>query len=234
MGEAGVRINWPSLLARQYLSCTCYIHIIDACLTKRSRKPPNNRAPAKKMRIITNLALFQLGWLAAVLGGAHQLPWLGVAAVLGVITVHLQLAGRPVHELKLVGIAALIGFIWDSLLVALGWLTYPSGILLAGTAPYWIVAMWMNFATTLNVSLRWLRRRWLAPVLLGGIGGPLAYYTASKLGGVFFTEPVLALGALAIGWALLTPLLVIASERFDGFAPVLLPLNRQTERHVHV
>lgn len=186
------------------------------------------------MHIITNLALFQLGWFAAVLGGAHQLPWLGVAVIFGVIIIHFQSARRPVNELKLLGIAALIGFIWDSLLVALGWLAYPSGVLLAGTAPYWIVAMWMNFATTLNVSLRWLRRRWLTPVLIGGIGGPLAYYTASKIGGVLFADPLPALGALTVGWALLTPLLVMAAERFDGFAPRPTAAESQIERHVHV
>ena len=44
-----------------------------------------------------------------------------------------------------------------------GWLAYPSGTFIAGLAPYWIVGMWMLFATTLNITFRWLHERmWLA------------------------------------------------------------------------
>ena len=42
--------------------------------------------------------------------------------------------------------------VFDTLLVWLGWFTYSSGTLIAGTAPHWMVALWMLFATTLNLS----------------------------------------------------------------------------------
>ena len=66
--------------------------------------------------------------------------------------------------------------------MAAGWLEYPSGILLSNTAPHWIVAMWVLFASTLNVSLRWLRGRWALATLLGAVAGPLAYYGGAGLG----------------------------------------------------
>ena len=40
----------------------------------------------------------------------------------------------------------------------------------------------MVFATTLNVSLRRLRRFLFAAVVLGGIVGPLAYWGGARLG----------------------------------------------------
>ncbi len=168
------------------------------------------------MHLLINYLTFQAGWFAAVLGGANQLPWLGTIAAAAVIALHLHLANQPSRELQLIAIAALIGTLWDSLLVSLGWLAYPSGILIDGTAPHWIIAMWMMFATTLNVSLRWLKQRWMLSALLGAVAGPLAYYAGHELGGVEFDDPWLALAALAVGWGVIMPLLVAFSERYDG------------------
>jgi hypothetical protein len=81
--------------------------------------------------------------------------------------------------------------------------------------PIWIIALWAGFATTLNRSLRWMRNKTLLAILFGAIGGPLAYIAAEKLGAVTLTNTSLVV--LSFGWAILTPLLLKLSERFDGF-----------------
>ena len=166
--------------------------------------------------MIINIVAFQLGWLACVLAGANQIPWLGSGIALLVVAWHLSGATSPRKELALILSAGLIGAMWDSLLVYVGWLQYPSGILLQGTAPHWIVAMWLLFATTLNVSLRWLKQRPLLAALFGAFGGPAAYFAGSQLGGVNIVDFNAAMLALAIGWAGLMPLLMSLSMRFDG------------------
>jgi hypothetical protein len=167
--------------------------------------------------ILVNFVAFQVGWFACVLGGAHQFPWLGTILVSIIIAVHLSRASRPRAELSLVLLAIAIGSVWDSYLVWRGWLEYPSGTLIPDTAPHWILAMWGVFATTLNVSLRWLKQRWLIAILSGAIAGPLAYYAGARLGGVVFADQTTALIALGLGWAVLMPLLMALSERLDGF-----------------
>lgn len=175
------------------------------------------------MNILLNLTAFQLGWFACVLGGANQFPWLGTLVAALIVAWHLSQAQSPGREFTLLAAVGALGATWDSLLVAGGWLTYPSGTLLAGTAPHWIVAMWVLFASTLNVSLRWLRGRWILGTVLGAIAGPLAYYAGAGLGGVVITEPLFAFTALAVGWAAFVPLLIKLSIRFDGMRtrPVL-------------
>ena len=168
------------------------------------------------MRVIVNFLLFQLAWFACVLGGAHALPWLGPLVVCGVVAHHLAEAADARAEAVLLLVAGLIGTVFDSLLVSTGWLAYPSGQWVAWMAPYWIVAMWIAFATTLNVSLTWLRGRMPLAVAFGAIGGPLAYYAGMRLGGVTFVEPSLVLSALAVGWGLITPLLVAIAARLDA------------------
>ena len=167
--------------------------------------------------MLINFVAFQIGWFACVLGGAHQLPWFGTLLVGIIIAIHLSRASKPRAELFLILIAIAIGSIWDSFLVWNGWLEYPSGTLFPNTAPHWILAMWGVFATTLNLSLRWLKGRWLVAILAGAIAGPLAYYAGSRLGGVIFIDQPGALVALSLGWAVLMPFLVLLSQRLDGF-----------------
>jgi hypothetical protein len=168
---------------------------------------------------LINFAAFQIGWFACVLGAAYHMPWVGPVVVALAIALHLQRARAPMREVMLILAAGLVGAIWDSLLVAYAGMRYTSGTLIANTAPYWIVAMWMLFATTLNVSLRWLKQRWMLAALFGALGGPLAYYAGAELGALTFTDLGLAITALAIGWALLVPLLMALSNRFDGALP---------------
>lgn len=174
------------------------------------------------MNILVNAVAFQLGWFACVLGGANQLPWLGTLVAALIVTWHLGQAQWPGRELTLLAAVGALGAFWDSLLVATGWLAYPSGALLTNTAPHWIIAMWVLFASTLNVSLRWLRGRWILASLLGATAAPLAYYAGANLGGVEISAPLFAFTALAIGWAIFVPLLIKLSIRYDGMgtAPV--------------
>lgn len=168
--------------------------------------------------LVMNVLLSQIAWFGAVLAAARGLPWLGVIAVIGVVAWHLARARQPAREIGLVALALAIGAVFETLLVQAGFLRFDGGALLAGTAPVWMVALWANFATTLNVSLRALRSRLLAAALLGAVGAPLAYVGGQKLGAVQFLEPGSAVAAIAAGWALLTPVLFLAARRFDGFA----------------
>lgn len=167
--------------------------------------------------ILINFILFQAGWFACVLSAAYQQPWIGTLSALAIVAYHLSRAGRPLAEMKLIGLALLIGFFWDSLLVSSGLLIYQAGMLNEMIAPHWIIAIWALFASTLNVSLRWLKGHYLIAALFGMAGGPLAYYAGSKLGAVSLLDTFLSLAALGIGWAFIMPLLMFLSDRFDGF-----------------
>jgi hypothetical protein len=165
---------------------------------------------------VTNVVAFQAAWLSCVLGAANGYPLLGPAVVLVVVAAHLFLAAAPGRELTLIVLAGMLGALLDTALLRTGWLAYANGMIWAGTAPYWIVAMWLAFATTLNVSLRWLRGRMWAAVMFGAIGGPIAYLAGSRLGALDIVGHGAALAALCVGWALVTPLLIGLSRRFDG------------------
>ncbi|MDJ0759664.1 MAG: DUF2878 domain-containing protein [Woeseiaceae bacterium] len=180
------------------------------------------------MNVLINFAAFQVGWFSSVLGGAKQLPWAGPLAVLAIVALHLYRSDKPQAELKLILACGLIGTVFDSLLVAANWVGYPSGMFSAFMAPYWIIAMWMLFATTLNVSMGWMKGRpWLAAAM-GLVAGPLTYIAGHKLGGIEFANQTAALIALGLGWAVMMPALMKLAGHLDGYDSSSLMKQRST------
>ncbi len=170
-------------------------------------------------RTLLNFIAFQLAWFACVLGGANDLALAGTLTVIAAVALHTSIAIRPRIELKLVLLVSLVGTVWDSLIVTLGLMSYPSGMFAAGLAPHWIIAMWALFATTLNISMSWMKGRPAAAAVMGGIGGPLAYLAGQRLGGVTIPELSLALTVQGLGWAVIMPLLTLLANRFNGIDP---------------
>ncbi len=177
---------------------------------------------AMSKNVIINFVLFQIGWFACVLGAAKQWPWVGVIFMLLFLAWHLSQALRAKPEIILVIITVIIGGIFDQIMTRNHLLTYQSHGWGNALPAVWILALWAEFAMILNVSLRWMRKRWLIAILFGAIGGPLAYIGAAKLGAVTLDAPQLSYVALSVGWAIITPLLLILSEKFDGFKPLKL------------
>lgn len=155
-----------------------------------------------------NLVLFQVAWFACVLGAAGGRPHFGVVVAAAVVAVHLALAPRPLAELKLILVTGLLGGSWESLLVQMDWVHYRGGGI-PGLPPLWIITLWLAFATTLNVSLRWLQSRPGLAALLGFAGGPLAWWGGARLGALELAEPGFTLFVIGLGWAALMPLLML-------------------------
>ena len=175
-------------------------------------------APSRA-RQLANFVVFEAAWFACILGVAHGQPLWGTAAVVAAIAWHVAISARPATECALVAILCAIGFVAESGVVAQGHVAYPAGQPVAWLAPYWMVALWGEFGIALNVTLRWLKRRpWLA-ALLGAVFGPLSFMGGVRLGGARFVDEPAALVTLACMWAVLMPLVMWISDRFDGVAP---------------
>lgn len=170
------------------------------------------------MKKIINLTLFQIAWFAAVLGAAKEAPWLGPLVMVPVLAVHLSLTDDRQRELKLLLAAGLLGFLYDTALVNAGVFSPLQHLVPRPFSPPWMVGLWMNFAATLNVSMVWLRGRYLLAAVFGAIGGPLAYYGGAKLGATEALPSLNGILVLAVGWGVITPLLVWLARIFAGKA----------------
>ena len=167
------------------------------------------------MALLVNFIGFQVGWFACVLGAANDKELLGMIIALGIVIYHVVNQGDSRKELKLVLAATVIGLLWETWVLNLNILRYPSHPEALFWAPTWLIMMWALFATTINLSMGWLKGRWVLAVFMGAIFGPLAFVAGEKLGAVVFLDSTLSMITLAIGWGLLMPLLLWIAERIN-------------------
>lgn len=161
---------------------------------------------------IVNLVSFKLGWVACILFAAMGKPVLATLAVAITVAVHLARVPVPSKEALWLLCAGLTGLVWETLVVWSGLVEYPAGGHAGLLAPYWIVSMWVLFATTINFGFKWIKRHWTLGAVFGLVGGPLAFLGGSAAGAAQFSNTPMAMLLIGLGWAVLLPLLALLSD----------------------
>ena len=158
---------------------------------------------------LLNYGLFQAGWFACVLAGAHGMPGAAVAAAGTVIAVSLWCFNtNRASDVRLFFAVTVIGFCMDTLNLQLGVFSLNGSPRFPHLCPLWLLAMWAMFGTTLRGSLSWLAGRYGLAALLGAVGGTLSYHGGAKFGAVtMHPNTTYSVAVLALGWAVVTPLL---------------------------
>lgn len=168
---------------------------------------------------LLNVLLYQLGWFSCVLGAAWGYPLAGAGLALLLVLLHLLLAEARGAELRLMLVACLLGVMVDSAQQALGVFTFKQSPDWPLWLPLWVFVIWAQFATLFHYALSWLAGRYLLGAVLGLLGGPLAYGAGVRLGAAEFgANQAFSLGALALVWALVIPLLLWLGGRIGGRA----------------
>jgi len=156
---------------------------------------------------IANAVLFQLGWLACVLGGNSL--WLLLAVA--VLVIHLRWISSWAAEGRLILCIVIVGTAVDSVLRYLDVFRFADA---SPLIPLWLMLLWALLATTLRHCLAWSARPWWLASGLGAIGGALSYYAGGRLAGVQFPYGEAAtLIVIGLLWAGLFPLLHLMARR---------------------
>ncbi|MDH2079999.1 DUF2878 domain-containing protein [Pseudomonas atacamensis] len=156
---------------------------------------------------IANAVLFQLGWLACVLGGNSL--WLLLA--LAALVIHLRWISSWAAEGRLILCVVIVGTAVDSVLRYLDVFRFADA---SPLIPLWLMLLWALLATTLRHCLAWSARPWWMASALGAVGGALSYYAGGRLAGVQFPYGEAAtLIVIGLLWAGLFPLLHLMARR---------------------
>ena len=146
-------------------------------------------AVVDRWRLIATTLVFDLFWLIAVIG---RDPWWPVLLA----SLLLLWAWQP----GLIARAwplALAGGLMDGLWVVSGLFVFESPGM-----PWWLVALWLGFASYLSLVRQWLAG-WSALTLIiaAAIGGPASYWAGVQLGAVNWPlGPGITLALLAVAW----------------------------------
>lgn len=186
------------------------------------REPTERESKAPVKEKLLNLALYEAGWFACVLGAARGQGGAGAALAGGLLLFHLALAKDRAGEGRIVFLCGAVGFVLDSAQTLAGRLSFtgPFFASQAELAPLWVVMLWLQLGTTLRYSLSWLSRRYALAAVLGAAGGPVAFLAGERLGAATWGEPRwLTALSLAVVWGLATPALVFAADRLGAGRP---------------
>lgn len=174
--------------------------------------------------IIANFILFQTAWFVTLFSAVAGTLWYGPLFTLAWIAIHLRLfTDTPVQEGRLLIIAAIFGYVFDSLLVWIGVFSFPAHTMIGAPSTIWMIALWVNLAATLNVGLRWLHGRMMTAAVLGAIAGPATYYAGSKMGAIVLIQSW-SLLAISIEWLISMPLLLWLATSYPQKSASSLPV----------
>jgi hypothetical protein len=170
------------------------------------------------LKTILSIFGFQIVWFACAYGAANGILYLPCAA--GLLYMSCIFIWSP-HKKGLalfVLSCLLLGFLVDTVLLQHQFVVfkslnpYPFNLY----PPLWMMILWVAFAGSFTASFSWLKQKYLLAAVLGGIFGPIAYYSGSQFGAI---EPISRLGLIFVGilWFISMPIMLKLSFRFNSF-----------------
>jgi hypothetical protein len=158
---------------------------------------------------LLNLLIFQVGWLVCVIGGNYY----AIAYTLVALACHHYYVLENSSEWQLVAIVAVVGSLWDIVMVFSGLIHFTGPGLLG--VPIWLICLWVLFATTFMHALSWLRHYlWIAAILAAALG-PASYWLGTELSNAEISAPILlSLSVMALGWSILFPMGIYLTRRY--------------------
>ena len=165
---------------------------------------------------IYDLIGFKICWIICAFSTTWGMPYLGPIVTLIFILLHLVIVKFNFRDIKIIGLAILLGLIIDSLFFQFNLINYEGGILADfKLAPLWILSMWGGFAATLLYSLNSIKNRYILSGLIGLIAGPISYNAGVQIGSIEIDEP-LGYIMLAITWGLIVPCLFYVINKLES------------------
>ena len=153
-----------------------------------------------------NIFVFNLLWVGLVLG-RDSLIHLTLPSLLIYLACLLRIGDLKVHQILL---PAAIGITIDSSLTFFGIFIFADSSLII---PFWLIVLWINFSTTITLSLSFIGKNRLVAFGLGATALPFNYTVGERLGAVTFGEPYLfSILILALVWSVSFPILFMVSH----------------------
>ena len=153
-----------------------------------------------------NIIIFNLLWLGLVLG-RDSLIHLTLPSLLIYLACLLRIGDLKVHQILL---PAIIGIMIDMSLTFFGIFIFPDSSLIV---PFWLILLWINFSTTITLSLSFIGKNKLIAFGLGATALPFNYTVGERLGAVTFGESYLfSILVLVLVWSVSFPILFMVSH----------------------
>ena len=135
-----------------------------------------------KIRAFLILSGYQLTWLACVFGEiTYSIPYLGILIGVCYLILFFYFVVNKIRFLLIAILISLPGYFFDTLMVHYKVYTFNTTFIL-GTLPFWMIVLWLSFATLFDEILLIFKKYKVLGILLSGILGPVTYYLGQPIG----------------------------------------------------
>jgi len=167
-----------------------------------------------KSKKLLNFIFFQTAWFACALGAGWGSNYLGPLVVLIVLSFQLRWFENGARMFGFCLFVGLVGSLLDSILLSLGYFSFPLENILPWSYPIWMSALWVILASCLFTSLSWLEKSFVLSSIFGSVGGALSYLAGESFGAIVIgPNKTESLFAIAIFWGLVTPFLFFLKSK---------------------
>ena len=104
-----------------------------------------------------NIIGFQFCWWVCVLGVKFQYPLLGPFLMAIFILIHILYISQNNNENIFIVLVSILGAFIDTAFLNTSLIFY-NGLTINYFAPFWIIAMWAGFSTTINHSISLVKK----------------------------------------------------------------------------
>ena len=124
---------------------------------------------------------FKITWLSCILGEIYINSWIGFFIGIIFLIFFFYYKSNKINYLSKILLISLIGYSFDSCLSYFNLYTIKAQTYFL-FLPLWFLILWPSFSCLLIEYFKFLEKRKLLPILLGGILGPCSYYAGVSSG----------------------------------------------------
>lgn len=160
--------------------------------------------------------IFFIGLAACYQGVLRGLPYLGPVTILLLAVIKFSVQKERRSEVTLVAIVTVLSFILESLLISIGIYTPAPGtrfIIPAPLAPFWILALWVNFALRIKDYMWFMKGKPVVHFVTGFVFGLIIFNSVNRLGLGTLNYGIVSLFIGSFIWGAFIPVLYYIADK---------------------
>ena len=140
-------------------------------------------------------------WFGCIFLALHG--WVWISLLLMTLYGIWILYPQNTHSWWLATGSLVYGLTMDSLLVKLGYMSFPPQSALLTPSPLWMGSFWFALSALLSGPVKWIVRFPFFAIIGGVIGGPFSYWGGAQMNALTFPSYwELSLGLLGLMWGI--------------------------------
>ena len=170
---------------------------------------------SKNIFLFVNGIMFYTYWWLSLWGASIGNFYIGPIVAISYFILHFIIVKEKIKELKYLSLCVCIGFIFESILLYTGFLSYKS-MMNFFIVPIWVIILWAGYSLTVFHSFKYMKGRYFLSLIIGALFAPFMHISGDKIEAIILNHDILtSYFVLMLMWSVFFPLMNYISIQFD-------------------